>query len=159
MRAVALRWVRRLVASALAATLIVVVADALEYDPEPVRVALLCLVLVAGLGLLLDGLPGGDPDWYPAPTHPPVHAGRDTLTQSHVRLLEDHQRSRHPDALLRERLLVLAERALLARHGVGARSERGRELLGPELVEVLHGPVVRLHPRRIDTLLRQIEDL
>ncbi len=159
MNPVVQRWVRRLVASALAAALVVVVANALDYDPEPVRVVLLCLVLAAGVGLLLDGLPGREPEWYPTPTHPPVHAGRDALTQAHVRLLEDHQRSRHPDALLRERLTALAEVALLARHGVGVHSERGRALLGPELVEVVHGPVVRLPPRRIDRLLRQIEDL
>ncbi|WP_148613972.1 hypothetical protein [Nocardioides rubriscoriae] len=159
MSAPAARWIRRLVAAAVVAGVAVVVTGALDYDPEPVRLVLLVLLLVAGTGLLLDGLPRTGVTWYPTPLHPPVNAGRDEVTQAHVRLLEDHQRARHPDALLRERLTALADQVLTVRHGVPSHSERGRALLGADVVAVLHGPVARLGPRRIDQVLRRIEEL
>ncbi|MDO9456153.1 hypothetical protein [Nocardioides sp.] len=150
---------RGVVLGALACAVVVGTAAALGLEPEPVRVVLLVLLVVAGARLLVESVSRVAVLWYPVPVHPPVGEGRDQVTQSHLRLLENHQTSRRPDAAVRDRLAVLADQVLTVRHGVHAHSERGRELLGAELVEVLHGPVVRLNPRRIDRVLRQIEEL
>lgn len=153
------RLLRRLLVAAALAVVTVSAAALFELDPEPVRVALLVLLAVATAGLLVDALPRTLVLWYPVPTHPPVTEGRDQVTQSHLRLLEDHQLSRHPDAALRDRLTTLTEQVLFVRHGVHLHSEPGRALLGPELLEALQGPVVRINPRRIAHLLTLIEEL
>ena len=155
----AARWLRRAGVAAVVAVLTYVTARLLELDPEPVRVVLLALLLVAGVGLVGDALPRTSQPWYDAPTHPPLHRGRDQLTQTYVRLLEDHQASRHPDPAVRDRLAMLADQVLVARHGVHVHTERARELLGPEATAVLQGPVVRLGPRRLERLMQQIEEL
>lgn len=153
------RLLRRLVAAVLVAAVTLVATTQLDLEPEPVRVVLLCLLVVAVAGLAVDGLPRSVVIWYPVPTHPPISEGRDEATQSHLRSLENHQLSRHPDAALRDRLAVLAEQVLFVRHGVHVHTEQGRELLGPELVALLQGPVVRLNPRRAAQVLTLIEEL
>lgn len=153
------RTVRRLVVGAVVALAAFVVTAVAGLEPDGVRVALLGVLLATGLGLVLDAVPRSGVLWYPVPTHPPLNRGSDQVTQTHLRRLEDHQLSRHPDAVVRDRLAVLADQVLQVRHAVGARSEEGRTRLGPDLDEVLHGPVVRLNPRRIDQVLRQIEEL
>lgn len=151
--------VRRGLAVVAAAAVVVVATRLLGLDPEPVRVVLLVFLLTAGGALGLVALRRRPAVWAADPVHPPLTAGRDAALQSHLRLLESHQTTRRPDAAVRDRLAGLADRALIARHGVRAGSAEGRALLGPELDEVLHGPVVRLTPRRLDQVLRQIEEL
>jgi len=153
------RWLRRLLTAGAVGALVVAATRVFDLDPEPVRVVLLCLLLVALAGLLSDGLPRTSVLWYAVPIRPPVAEGRDQVTQAHLRLLENHQLSRRPDAAVRDRLAHLADQVLLARHGVPLRSEQGRALLGSEVLAVLEGPVVRLPPRRIERVLRHLEEL
>lgn len=152
-------WLRRLLVAAAVVATTLAVGSFTGLEPEPLRVLLLGLLLVAGVGLVAEGLPRSTVLWNPAPTRPPVAQGRDPLTQAHLHALEDHQRSRRPDAALRDRLARLADEVLRTRHGVTATSPEGRALLGPDLDAVLHGPVVRLTTRRTSEVLRQIEEL
>ena len=152
-------WLRRLAVAAAVAVTTLVVGSVAGLDPEPLRVLLLALLLVTGVGLVIEALPRSEATWYPPPARAPLGQGRDLLTAAHLRSLEDHQRSRHPDAALRERLGRLTDQVLRTRHGVAVDSPEGRALLGPDLDAVLHGPVVRLTTRRATEVLRQIEEL
>lgn len=159
MSATARRWAVRLALALALGAGVVVGTSALDLEPEPVRVVLLVVLATLGAGVLLDATPRAAVAWYPASTHPPLTRGRDGTTASHLRHLENHQATRHPDGALRDRLRDVADGVLQVRHGVRADSDRGRALLGPELCEVLEGRVVRLSPRRIDQVLRMIEEL
>ncbi len=100
--------------------------------------------------------------WYPPKSTDPLTRGRDGATFADLRLLESHQTARHPDDHLRRRLAVLADRALLTKHGVGIVSDEGRALLGPGVAGLLDDTdarVRRLSPRDIDLCLRTIEEL
>jgi hypothetical protein len=153
-------WARRVAIGLAVGVGVVLVAAVLDEDPEPVRVLLLSVVVVLVVGVLSDSLTRSTARWYPESSHHlTVTRGRDPVTQAHLRVLENHQSTRHPDELLQQRLRMLADRVLQNRYGVAADSPRGRELMGPDLDEVVHGRVVRLSPRRTDHLLRQIEEL
>ena len=153
------RWVRRVALTAAVATGVVAGATLLKFEPEPVRVVLLTVLALAGAWAVAAAQSRDAVIWYAAPTHPPVTRGRDRTTQTHLRHLEDHQASRHPDPVVRDTIAALADRMLQLRHDVRLHSERGRELLGPTVCQVVDGPVVRLSPRHIDTCLRTIEEL
>ena len=153
------RWVRRGAVALAVGAGVLLGASVLGYEPDPLRVLLLCVVVVASAAVLIDAVPRSTVVWYPVPTHPSITRGRDSATQAHLRHLENHQATRHPDDTLQRRLLALTDRVLRVRHGVGVDSTEGRALLGPDLREVLEGRVVRLSPRRIDQVLRHIEEL
>ncbi|QCW50305.1 hypothetical protein FE634_07610 [Nocardioides dongxiaopingii] len=153
------RWARRAGGVLAGVVAVLVATQVLGFEPHPLRVALLGAVLGAGAGLLLDAVPQTPFAWTtPAPAAA-VTRDRDAVTQAHLRRLENHQSARTPDAAVRDRLREVADRVLRARHGVRVDSEAGRALLGPDLRAVLDGPVVRMKPRRIDEVLRMIEEL
>ncbi|WP_134764524.1 hypothetical protein [Nocardioides sp. 1609] len=153
------RWTRRAWFVLGAVAVVLVSAQALGFEPHPLRVALLGVVLGAGAGLLLDAFPHSTLVWATRPQAVTVPRDRDAVTQAHLRRLENHQSARTPDAAVRDRLRDVADRVLRARHDVRVDSQAGRALLGPDLCAVLDGPVVRMKPRRIDEVLRMIEEL
>lgn len=159
MRRGVVRWGWRAAWAGVLAVVAVVGASAVELDPEPVRVTLLVLVVVAVAGLLLDAVAREAPVWATAPLHQPLGTGHDRATQAYLRLLESHRTARHPDGAVRDRLRALAGQALLARHGVRLEDPEAATLLDPQLRAVLAGPPSRLSPRRLDHLLRTIEEL
>lgn len=152
-------WGRRAAWAAGLAAGLVAGTEALGFDPEPLRVALLVLIGVALVGLVVDAISREAPLWAGAPVRPPVSAGRDAATQAFLRQLESHQDARHPDAAVRDRLRSLTGQVLLVRHGLHPDDDDARARMGPELRAVLDDPPSRLTPRQIDRLLHTIEEL
>lgn len=140
-RLLATRW-RRRVAGAVAvyAVLEVVLASA-DFAPHALRLALVVGLGLGALGVLRDGLAGAATTWprpAPAPVVPP---GSETRLATYVRLVGDHLTARHPDGLLRDRLLALAEG--------GTADARPAHL---------DGPPRRLSRAEIDDHLRRLEE-
>jgi hypothetical protein len=153
------RWVRRAGAGALLFVALEVLLRLAGAGPEPLRVALLVAMCVGVLGLVLDALSDPAPAWDLEPERPSVREGSDARLGLYVGLIEAHLAARTDDAALRERLRTLTDQVLTQRHGVRRDDPRAAELLGPELVAVLTGPVRRLSPADIDRCLTRIEEL
>lgn len=153
------RWGRPAAIAVGVGVVAVIGARLVDLEPDPLRVFLVALLCAALAGLVVGGLQRTGVRWDVVTVPADVHSGRDARLRAHLRVIEDHQRTRQPDALLRDRLAALADEVLTVRHGVRASSPEGRALLGPEAVEVLRGPVTRLTHRRIDQVLRSIEEL
>ena len=122
----------------------------------------LLVVVLAGvaLGWLMYDAVGATPEAWAVPRRtyaaPP---GQDSRTASYLRLMEDNLTARDPRPLLRDRLRILAELRLRQQHDLSLPDPRAEELLGPDVVAVLTGPVRRLGPRDIDHTLTRIEEL
>ena len=137
----------------------------LRFEPDPVRV-LLMVALLAAVGHLLDAALGTEEPtvrlWAIDVDESVRPAGQDARLSFLVRVLSQHQVSRHPDGHLTACLTDLADRRLQQRHGVRREHEpeRAAELLGPDLSRVLtEAPGRRLSPAEIDRHLRRIEEL
>ena len=129
-------------------------------EPDPRVVLLLAAAGGVSLGLLNDASSQvGGVRWFPAPVHPSLTRGRDAVTLSHARQIENHVTSRRPDDEVRERLATLADQVLRTRHGVSLSSPQGERLLGREVSKLLTGRVRRLSLGTIEQCLRTIEEL
>ena len=109
----------------------------LDFDPDPLRLALVVGVCVAAAGVLRDGIASTGREWTPPPAPPVVPPGSDSRLAAYVRLIEDHLTSRTPDGGLRDRLIVLS---------------------GGWLAGELDGPPRRLTTGEIDDYLKRIEE-
>lgn len=128
-------------------------------EPRPIAVVLVVAMAVVALGLLNDATIASLAVWYPPVTHRSLTRGRDVTTLAHARQIENHLTSRQPDDAVRSRLAAIADQVLHTRHGVALHSALGRQLLGPEVDDVLTGPVRRLSLPTIEQCLRTIEEL
>lgn len=152
-------WAQRGGASALLVLVLLAAATVLDFEPDPVQVALIAVLAVAVGSLLVDATPDRPPAWRAAEPEPVRPPGQDARTTSYLRVLEAHRTAREPGPAVRDRLATLAEQALRARHGLGRDDPAARHLLGTDLLAVIDGPVRRLSHREIDRCLRRIEDL
>ena len=154
------RWVLRRVggAAALFVALYVPMRWA-DFEPHALPLALIVLVGVAGLGMVVDGLGSLGPSWAVAMVRPAVPPGQDQRFALYLRSVEHHLTADAPDPTLRDRLAVLAALRLEQRHGVTGPGPRRDDLLGPELVAVLDGPVRRLGKNELTRCIQRIEEL
>jgi hypothetical protein len=134
------------------------VASLLDLEPDLPAVLLLTALVATGTRLLVEGVGLATPVWYPPVAPDPLTRGRDGATFADLRLLESHRSARHPDQHLQRRLRDLADRALVAAHGVDASCDEGRALLGARVVALLEVDR-RLSVREIELCLRTIEEL
>jgi hypothetical protein len=111
------------------------------------------------LGLVLDTLSEGGPTWTVEVERPSVREGGDPRLARYVNLVEAHLSARTADAALRDRLATLTDQVLRQRHAVHRGDPRAEALVGPDLTDVLDGPVRRLSPADIDRCLTRIEEL
>ncbi|CAN5348956.1 hypothetical protein BH11ACT8_BH11ACT8_19190 [soil metagenome] len=153
------RWARRVLVAVVLALIAFVVTSFAQLDPRAVTLLPLVVVGVVGVGLLNDAVSGRGFAWFPAPVHPSLTRGRDSVSVAHARQIENHLTSRHPDAGVRDRLAALADEVLRMRHGERLDSPEGLARLGPDVGPLLTGRVRRLSLRTIDQCLRTIEEL
>ena len=154
---IARRWWRRLVGGAVAYAALEVGLVLARADPDPVRLALLVASGVAVLGLLRDALTDGGASWDIEVERPSLRERGDPRLRQYLGLLEAHLAARTPDPALRDRLTLLATRAL-QRPGIepGTQPETQPETQPAWLWD---GPARRLTPAEIDRCLTQIEEL
>ena len=154
---IARRWWRRLVGGAVAYAALEVGLELAQADPDPVRLALLVASSVAVLGLLRDALADGGASWDIEVERPSLRERGDPRLRQYLGLLEAHLAARTPDPALRDRLTLLATRAL-QRPGIepGTQPETQPETQPAWLWD---GPARRLTPAEIDRCLTQIEEL
>lgn len=152
-------WARRLAAAVAVFVVLEVVLVLLDTGPDAARLALLVAIGTAALGLVADGLGDATPSWTVEVEQPSVRESGDPRLGRYVNLLEAHLTARARDAALRERLAAMADQVLGQRYGVRRGDARADELLGPDLIAVLTGPVRRLAPDEIDRCLTRIEEL
>jgi hypothetical protein len=153
------RWLRRLVGSVVAFVVLEVVLVLADADPDAVRLAVLVAVCAAVLGLVLDALSEPGPAWDIEIDRPSIRDSGDPRLSRYVSLLSAHQAARTPDAAVRDRFRLLADRVLAQRHGTTRADPRAAELLGPDVSALLDGPPRRLGPLDIDRCLSRIEEL
>jgi hypothetical protein len=131
------RWQWRVLGGLVLYAGLEVALTLLDFDPDPVRLALVVGVCVAAAGVLRDGTTPTERPWTPPPAPPVVPPGSDARLSAYVRLIEDHLAARNPDRGLRDRLVVLS---------------------GGRLADELDGPARRLTTREIDDYLTRIEE-
>ncbi|RYP82486.1 hypothetical protein EKO23_21675 [Nocardioides guangzhouensis] len=159
------RWRRTVLwAVALTAGTWVVLA-LLDFEPDPVRLPLL-VVLVLAVMHLVSAATGWDEQavrlWEVDTAEPVRPAGEDTRLSFLVRVLTQHESAREPDGRLVECLAELADRRLEQRHGVrrDREPERAGALLGPDLSRVLEEPPGRrMSLAEVDRHVQRIEEL
>jgi hypothetical protein len=157
-------WTGRLVTTAAVWAVVVVAPFALQSRPRPELLALVVVAAAAVVFLLLDVSADFEPVRWPTPVAAPVSTpGEDQRLARLRRLVAQHLEAHEVGDALHRQLTELADRALLARHGVTRRSEpeRAAALLGPELSRVVdtHPPYPRLTLDQIDLLVSRIEEL
>ena len=153
------RWRWRAAGAAAAYVVLEVVFTIADFEPDPLRLALLVVAVVAGLGLVSDAFGHAAPPWpLEADVQPTPPVGDPRLTQ-YVSLVEAHLAARGTDRALRDRLAVLTEQALRQRHGLGRRDPGAADLLDAHLLDVIDGPPRRLGLDEIDRCLTTIEEL
>jgi hypothetical protein len=143
---------------------VVLVAQVFGNQPDVPLLALLTAAVAATLWLYLDVSTRSEtPSWElpdDAPVRPP---GEDPRLALLTRVVAGHLDARDVGDALHRHLLQLADRRLVARHGITreADPDRAAALLGPELTALAgqRPPHPRLDPRRIDVLLSRIEAL
>lgn len=159
-------WWWRGIAVLVVAILLLVAALLLDLDPHPGRLALVTLLVGAGVALVLDTVVEPPPRWH-TDRHAERRGGRarhdwrgyDDRTGFYVRLLEGHLAAREPDPAVRLRLVELTEQTLLARHGVPPDAAEAPALLGPDLVALLRAPAAWTTRDDIDRWIERIEAL
>ncbi|WP_340537567.1 hypothetical protein [Nocardioides sp. GXZ039] len=152
-------WRRRALLIAAAAVVVPVGCALMKFDPDPVPVVLVTLLVGIGGFVVLDAVRQVPAVWTPLPPAVSGAEGADARTQNYLRHLENHLSARTPDRGLRDRIRRLADGTLQARHGVRLDSEAGRALIGEQWCAATEGPVERMRPREIDRLIRTIEEL
>jgi hypothetical protein len=130
-------------------------------------VPLLALVTAAGaavLWLFLDASTVSETPSWELPDDAPVRQpGEDPRLALLTRVVAGHLDARDVGDSLHRHLLHLADRRLVARHGITweADPDRAASILGPELSALARqrAPYPRLDPPQIDVLLSRIEAL
>jgi hypothetical protein len=153
------RWTWRLLLAVLAYGASWAGLSALDDDPDPLRLALVVGLLVCAGALMVDSATVVAASWpvHPAPT---TGLGRaDPRTAAYIRLIEGHLTAAEPDRALRDRLRTLTDQVLRVRTDLELADPRADEVLGPQLEDVLKGPVRRLRVEEINRCLRRIEEL
>jgi hypothetical protein len=153
------RWAVRVVALVVLVVGLHVALELLAYEPRPLHLALLVTVCLAVAWLVADVLGDLGPNWDVQGTTAWSYEGQDARIATYLRVLEGHVTSGTPDGNLRDRLAVLADRRLAQHHGLRRGDQAARELLGPDLLDVLEGPPRRLRVAEIDRHVRRIEEL
>lgn len=152
--------IRLLVRLAAAYVVTLVLTTLLAWDPDPVRLALVFLVVAVSGSVVLRLLDPADRDgWGVITTSPRAESGRDQRTMLYLRIISGHLTTRTPDGVLRDRVADLADRTLAQRHGLRLGDPRATALLGDELVDVVSGEPRLLDVARLDRLLTRIERL
>lgn len=152
------RWLLRLVAAVAVAVVILIGAQALDFEPDLTVVGLLSAGAVLVGWALIDLDVATRPEWrLPSQEHL-VPPGEDAGTASWSRLIEGHLTARAGDESLRERLGRLTDQRL-RRRGLERHMDQATELMGPVLTAALSGPVRRLTPDEIDICVERIERL
>ncbi len=131
----------------------------LNWDPEPVRLALVLGLTLALVELVLSAFEPSWQSWRVDSLGPVGQPGRDAQFSTYLRILEGHLTAKHPDAAFRERLAALADRRLMQTHGVRRDDERAAALLGSALLRDLDGPPRRMSIGEIEQHLTRIEEL
>ena len=153
------RWVWRVVLAAFAFAAADVAFSLLQDDPDPLRLALVVLLLVSTGALLLDSSQAPSAAWavHPLPT---VGLGRaDPRTAANLRLIEGHLTAADADHNLRDRLRVLTDQVLRVRHDLTWDDPRAEAVIGQPLLGILTGPPRRLGLSEIERCVRRIEEL
>jgi len=141
------------------AALVLGIGELADSGLDLVRACLLVLLSVAATGFVLDALGESAPTWGADLARPAAPRGLDPQTQRYLSVIESHLAATQPDRALRDRLALLAAITLRLRHGEETGSDRGRELLGPELAAVLAEPPRRLSRSEIERHVQRIESL
>lgn len=131
----------------------------LALDPDPVRTLLVVALIVALSGLFADSVIDPSPEWHPAHPDREDWRGHDQRTGFHVRMLESHLTAREADAMVRDRLVQLAEQTVRTRHGIDPRTKAAAELMGPELAHLADQPPRRMSREELAGWLTRIERL
>jgi hypothetical protein len=153
------RWWWRTLLAAFAFGAAELVFTELQDDPDPVRLALVVLLLVFAGAMLLDSAQAPSAEWpiFPLPTTGLSRA--DPRTAALLRLVEGHLTASEPSAALRDRLRDLTDQVLQVRHDLPLVDPRAEALVGAPLLGVLTDPPRRLARGEIEQCLRQIEEL
>lgn len=153
------RWVVPLLWSLLAAVAAFVVLDLSGHDPDPLRFAA-ATVLVLVCGLLVVGLLRTDvPDWSLGSRTAAWPRGQDEGLGRVVRAIDAHTWSEMPDSRLQQSLRGVAASRLRRRHALSLADPRARDLLGPDLHDLLTGATTRIAPADLARHLERIERL
>lgn len=153
------RWWWRGASSLLLLGAVAVVLRLLRIEPDPLRLTLGVLLVVAVGWLVADTLALDAPSWQVSGREAGWSAGGDARLTTHTRVLEDHLAARDPGPALRDRLAALAAQRLALHHGLSLADLRASELLGADVVDALTGPVRRLQRAEVDRCLSRIEEL
>lgn len=155
----AVRLLRRVAAAVLLFAVLYAAFTLLDFGPRPMPLLLLVVVGVAALGLMVDGLGRPGPGWTVDMVRPATPPGQDRGLSLYLRGIEHHLTAEAPDPALRQRLARLAALRLEQRHGVTGPGPHRDELLGPDLLSVLDGPVRRLGKAELARCVQRIEEL
>lgn len=158
---------RRVGAAAAVWLVVAVVGYVLGHEPRP---GFLALAVAAGAGvlwLLLDVSADTETAVWYSPRHAPVRPeGEDPGLARMHRMVSQHLDAHEVGDTLHRHLADLAERRLVARHGIVPRADPDRTsaLLGTELCHLLdaaagRSPCRRLRPEDIDRIITRIEAL
>ena len=159
------RWRRTLLGTVALTALTWLVLVLLDFEPDPVRLPLLVVAVVAVMLLVSDATSWDEPTvrlWEVDDAEPVRPPGEDARLSFLVRVLTQHESARIPDGRLAACLAELADRRHEQRHGVhrSRDPERAAELLGTDLIRVLSEPPGRrLSLAEIDQHVRRIEEL
>jgi hypothetical protein len=151
-------WTRRVAGLVGVVVVLYVLLVVFDYDPHPVRLALLTTVAMAAAWLIIDLVADSTASWRVHSDLPVTEGQLDPRLAAYLRTLEGHLTSSTPDAGLRDRLVVLADRRL-AKRGLRRSDREARDLLGPELADALEGPGRRMSIAEITRHVTRIEEL
>jgi hypothetical protein len=154
-------WSVRLGVLAAVVVALHVLLTIFDYDPHPVRLALLTTVAMGATWLVSDVLVDAGAAWNVYSEQPVSEGQLDPRLAAYLRTLEGHLTSSTADAGLRDRLAALADRRL-AKRGLsrgGPSGAEARDLLGPDLAATLDGPPRRMTVAEITRHVTRIEEL
>jgi hypothetical protein len=150
-------WWRWVAATAVVYAVLFVLLVLLDVDPRPAPLLLLVALVTAVVALVNINLVSGGPSWEVQSSRPVNEPGQDARLGMYLRVIGDHLDARLPDPGLRDRLAELASSRLRMRHGIGLHDPAARDLLGPEVTDILTGPTRRLARGEIEDAVRRIE--
>lgn len=153
------RVTRRVATVVLAYLVLLAVATVADFDPDPLLLALVVALSVAGLWLLFDALVDDTSPWAIEPISQSGLAGRDGRLDNYQRAIENHLAAREPTDLVQERLRGLAASVLDQRYSLELEDPRAIHLLGPEVVGLLYRADHRIALAEIDRCVSRIEEL
>lgn len=134
------RWLLRGLGILGAVLLLLLPLTWLDFDPDPLRLALVVSLSLLAYWTILDALLEPAPPWWVHRANQVTPVGADQRLGRYANIVEDHLTAQRPNEAVRFQLTRLASSAVWQHHGLTLDDPRVADVLGDQVLSMLRTP-------------------